>query len=122
VKHDAEALIVIDLELRFILFGLQMVLDVPFSVAEMERVFTDSTADLVSAKNYVFHESSGVTLTGYVVEYEPETIFLRLRHRDATSLLPRIVEAARYEIVRINRANENIRHVSSETGISETQK
>jgi hypothetical protein len=108
VKHEAEESISIDLELRFILFGVQMVLDVPFSVDEMERVFTDSMADQVSAKNYLFYESSSVAVIGHVDEYEPETIRLRLRHRDAASLLPRIVEAAHYEIVRINRADENI--------------
>jgi hypothetical protein len=110
VKHYAEQIVSIDLELRFILFGLQMVLDIPFSVHEMDRVFTDSIADQVSAKEYLIYESSSVAVTGHVDDYEPETIRLRLRHRDAVSLLPRIVEAAHYEIVRINRANENIRN------------
>jgi hypothetical protein len=74
----------------------------------MERVFTDSIAGQSSAKDYLFHESKRITLTGHVDECESESIFLRLRHRDAASLLPRVVEAARYEIVRIKRANENI--------------
>lgn len=106
MKYDAEEIVTIDLELRFILFGLQMVLGVPFSGQEMERVFNDSIADQISAKDYLFYESGGIAVAGYVDEYEPETIFLRLRHRDAASLLPRIVEAAHYEIVRINKINE----------------
>ena len=109
MNHDAEEFVPIDLELRFVLFGLQAALGVAFSVPEIERVFSDDLADQVSAKEYRFHESARIALTGFVDAYEPGTMLLRLRHRDA-SLLSRITEDARYEIVRINKANEIARN------------
>jgi hypothetical protein len=112
VNEDAKQLVSIDLELRFVLFGLQVALGVVFPTREMERVFSDALDDQASPKEYHFHDSARVSLTGSVDAYEPETIWLRLRHPDAPSLLLRITEAAHYEIVRIERANEQSRNVS----------
>jgi hypothetical protein len=105
-RHDAEELIIIDLKLRFVFFGLQLVLEVPFSVSEMERVFSDARDNQASSKEYSFYESPGTKITGTVDAYESDSIHLRLRHKNATSILSRVIEAAHYEIIRINRANE----------------
>jgi hypothetical protein len=93
-----------------VLFGLQAALGAAFSAHEIERVFADAIADQVSPKEYHFHNSSGIALTGSVDAYEPESIRLHLCHRDASSLLSRIIEAAHYEIIRITRANEPSRN------------
>lgn len=106
MKQEAEEFVIIDLKLRFVLFGLQLVLGAPFSVSEIERVFSDARADHVSAKEYSFYASASITLTGTLDAYEPESVCLRLRHRDAASILSRVIEAADYEVIRINRANE----------------
>jgi len=37
-------------------------------------VFSDSAANQVSEKRYVFFDSPKIRVTGYVEEYEPETI------------------------------------------------
>jgi hypothetical protein len=106
MSHHAEEFVIIDLKLRFVFFGLQLVLEVPFSVSEMERVFSNARDNQASAKEYTFYESSGTRVTGTVDAYESEFIRLRVRHRDAASILARVIEATHYEVVRISRANE----------------
>lgn len=106
MNEDAQAFVPIDIELRFVLFGLQAALGAAFSTREIERVFSDALADQISPKEYRFHNSASATLTGSVDAYEPETILLRLHHCDASSLLPRITEAAHHEMIRIQRADE----------------
>jgi hypothetical protein len=48
MSHDAEEFITIDLKLRFVFFGLQLVVGVPSSVSEMERVFPDARDNQIS--------------------------------------------------------------------------
>lgn len=102
MDEPAEALIPIDLTLRFVLFGLECALGVALSAPEAERVFREAAEDQVSAKDYVFHQSRGLSITGRVDKYEPETIWLRVDgRRNLTALLERVIEAAEHRVARL---------------------
>lgn len=103
----AEQLLTIDLRLRFALFGLECALGVTFSGVECERVFRDAAADQVSAKKYVFHESSNLVVTGRVEEYEPDSVWLRVGGRTGVrEILRRVVEGAEHQAIRIRRTED----------------
>lgn len=99
----ARTLVPIDLRLRFALFGLECALGVPFSGAECERVFEESTSDSISAKSYVFFESATLSVFGRVDEYEPETIWIEVSAPRASELLTRVAEGAELQIFRLNK-------------------
>jgi len=83
------------------MFGLECALNVEFNPAEMERVFMDAKANQVQTKQYAFHQSKGLIVTGRVDGYEPESIWLRVE--SAKSLAPTlssILERTRYRIFR----------------------
>ena len=93
----AEELLGIDMQLRYVLFGLECVLGVSFSGAEWERVFQDSKAEQVRAKQYLFFESPILTVTGSVDTYEPESLRLRIQgNQSYAAVLQRVVEGAKY--------------------------
>ena len=66
--------ILIDDSLRLVLARLEGALGVNFRAREIEQVFADARQDQRSEKRYVFFESATIRVTGYVEDYEPETI------------------------------------------------
>src|SRR5690348_7923701 len=103
----AEELMLIDLRLRFVLFGLECVLGVTFAGDECERVFRDKAEDQVSAKRYIFFESSRLAVTGRVAEYEPESVWVQLRGvHGGGELLQRVVEGAEFPALRLRQSLE----------------
>jgi hypothetical protein len=105
MRERAEEFVPIDLTLRFVLFGLECALGVGLSAPEAERAFREAVEDRVSAKEYVFHESGNLLITGRVDEYEPEEMRLRVEGpRGASAALGRVVELARYHVIRLRRA------------------
>lgn len=101
MPKNAEELVSIDMQLRYALFGLECALGVSFSGTEWERVFRDAELDQVSGKEYLFFESSSLTVTGRVDAYESESIWLRIEGRQShTELLQRVIEGAKYAALR----------------------
>jgi hypothetical protein len=101
LPKNAEELVSIDMQLRYALFGLECALGVSFSGTEWERVFRDAELDQVSVKEYLFFESSSLTVTGRVDAYESESIWLRIEGRqNHTELLQRVIEGAKYAALR----------------------
>lgn len=69
----------IDDSLRLVLARLEGALGVFFAPREIERVFIDAIENQRDEKRYVFFDSPGIRVTGYVEDYEdyePETIIL----------------------------------------------
>lgn len=101
MPKNAEELVSIDMQLRYALFGLECALGVSFSGTEWERVFRDAELDQVSVKEYLFFESSSLTVTGRVDAYEPESIWLRIEgSQNHTEVLQRVVDGAKYAVLR----------------------
>ena len=71
-----KTLVSIDEELRTVLSRIEHVLSVQFDASEIARVFSDSADDQISVKRYTFHQSSRVSVTGIVDDYESETLWL----------------------------------------------
>ena len=94
-EEVVEELLPIEARLDFVLFGLECALGVSFSGAEWERVFRDAADDQISAKHYVFFESSRLAVTGRVDDYEPESVWIQVKGiSGARELLRRVVEGA----------------------------
>ena len=92
---SAQELVTIDSQLRLVLFGLECAYNANISDVELERVFRDAEKDAQSSKNYVFHSSPKLSITGTVQEYEPESIWIKLEGELAKEeTLKRIIEAA----------------------------
>jgi hypothetical protein len=66
--------ITIDDSLRIVLARVEGALGVFFNPSEIERVFADAQGNQRDEKRYVFFDSSGIRVTGFVEDYEPETI------------------------------------------------
>ena len=66
--------ITIDDSLRLVLARLEGALGVFFKPAEIDRVFSDARDNQRDEKRYVFFESPRIRVSGYVEDYEPETI------------------------------------------------
>jgi hypothetical protein len=104
VAEVAEEPLPIDLQLHFVLFGLECALGVSFSVAECDRVFRDAVDDQVSTKRYALFESPRLSATGRVDEYEPDTLLLRIEDvRGCGSLLRRAVEGSNIAVFRLRK-------------------
>ncbi len=74
-------LFIIGDKLKFFLQRLAADLDVPFSTAEIDRVFKDEETDQISEKSYCFYSSKRLGVTGVVDDHEPETIWIQVRGR-----------------------------------------
>ena len=74
--HSMINFITIDDSLRLVLARLEGALGVFFNPREIERVFTDAIENQRDEKRYVFFESPKIRVSGYVEDYEPETISL----------------------------------------------
>ena len=108
MSEVAESLMPIDVRLRLALFGLECALGVPLSAPEAERVFRDCEGDRVSAKEYEFHQSRRLRVSGRVDEYEPETIRLRVEgDRGVAGLLARVAEGAESHALRLRSAQQH---------------
>ena len=106
----AEELLTIDIRLRFALFGLECAFGVSFAGAECEQVFRDADDDQVSAKRYTFFESSRLSVTGRVDEYEPDSIWVQVRgYRAGGDLLRRVAEGAEFQAYRLRKSLEQRR-------------
>jgi hypothetical protein len=95
--REATALLVIDDVLRFVLYGVSVVLTVDLKASEIERLYTNSASGDRREQTYEFHRSPRVLVTGRVDEYEPESVWLSVagpKFDQAT--LDRLVEAAKH--------------------------
>ncbi len=66
--------IVIDDSLRLVFARLEGALGVLFKSSEIERVFSDSRENQRDEKRYIFFDSPKIRVTGYVEDYEHESI------------------------------------------------
>jgi hypothetical protein len=66
--------ITIDESLCLVFARLEGVLGVSLSRSEIDRVFSDSLENQRDEKSYVFFDSPKIRVTGFVEDYEPETI------------------------------------------------
>jgi hypothetical protein len=107
VAEIAEAWVPIDGRLRFVLFGLECALRVTLYPLVSEKVFRDAREDQVSAKEYTLHESVGLRVSGWVGEYEPDQVLVRVEGgRGVSDLLHQVVEEAEAHFVRLRDASE----------------
>ena len=74
----ARELFLIGPTFRAVLKSLEEALGVRFLEVELERVVADAEADQVSPKHYVFFRSPGLSVSGIVDEYEPETVWIEV--------------------------------------------
>jgi hypothetical protein len=81
--------ITIDDSLRLVFARLEGALGVFFPVAEIDRVFFDARENQRDEKHYVFFDSPKIHVSGYVEDYEPETIEITVR-------------ASRWQMARVN--------------------
>jgi hypothetical protein len=108
MSESAEALVPIDLTLRFVLFGLECALGVVLSAPEAERVFREAAENGISTREYIFHQSRNLSITGRVDESESETILLHIEgRREIATSLARVVETAAYHAGRLRRAEHD---------------
>jgi len=68
----------IDNQLRQRLESLEKGLSVQFDPRVVEKIFFDAGEDQVSEKRYLILEGKKLRVSGYVQDYEPETICLRI--------------------------------------------
>lgn len=98
---------IIDIRLRFALFGLECALGVPLSGLECERIFKDAENDQCSAKDYVLGTFPDLLVTGHVDEYEAETIWLTAQGRNVPAdLMQKLREGAEYHVFRLQSADD----------------
>ncbi len=85
-------------QLRFVLYGISVVLDIDLKSSEIERIFKESAEDQVSAKEYELHRSTQAVVVGQVDAYRPETISLSVTARKFDQRrLARIVETSEHK-------------------------
>src|SRR5438477_9646116 len=94
---QATVLTTIDEALRFVLYGVSVLLDVDLRASEIERLFEASKAGGSLAQAYEFHRSPHVLITGRVDEYEPETVWISVKSKKFDqATLDRLVNAAKH--------------------------
>ena len=97
MSSEATVLVIVDEALRFVLYGVSVLLDVELRASEIERLFANSASGLSSKKDYEFHRSPRVLVTGRVDEYEPESVWLSVvAPRLDQAKLERLVEASKH--------------------------
>lgn len=97
MSPEANELLIIDDTLRYVLYGVSVVLGIDMRASEIERLFAASASGDSSAQSYEFHRSPRVVVTGRVDEHEPESVWLAVAApKFDQSELKRLVEAARH--------------------------
>ena len=64
--------------LRETLHALGVAVNAQLCEPEIDRLLSEAAADQLSAKSYCFFNSSRLQIAGYVDEYEPETVWIRV--------------------------------------------
>ena len=97
MSPEATELLIIDDTLRYVLYGVSVVLGVDLRASEIERLFAASEEGDSTAQAYEFHGSARVRVTARVDEYEPESVWLSVvAPKFDQAELHRLVEAARH--------------------------
>ena len=97
MPQETRELLIIDNTLRYVLYGVCVVLDIDMRAGEIERLFTASAAGDATSRSYEFHRSSRVSVLGRVDEHEPESVWLSVAAPKFNQAnLKRIVETARH--------------------------
>lgn len=97
MANTTETVRTIDDSLRFVLYGISLILDIDLRAAEIERVFSDRTHESCAKHSYEFHSSPRIRVTGRIEEYEGETVRLSVTAPEFTQeLLNRIEETANH--------------------------
>lgn len=97
MSHKVTELMIVDDTLRYVLYGLSVVLRIDLRASEIERLFRASDSGERTAQSYEFHSSPSVSVQGRVDEYEPESVWLSVAARGFYEVdLKRLIEAARH--------------------------
>jgi hypothetical protein len=97
MSPEATELLIIDDTLRYVLYGVSVVLGIDMRASEIERLFAASASGESTAQSYEFHRSPRVLIAGRVDEYEPESVRLSVAApKFDQAELKRLVEAARH--------------------------
>jgi len=95
VNPIVENPITINDSLRLVFARLEGALGVFFYVREIDRVFNDAADNQCDEKHYTFFESPKIRVTGYVEDYEPETIEISVHaSRSLTACCKPIIDDA----------------------------
>lgn len=87
----------IDNSLRYVLYGLSVVLNVDLRASEIERLFADRSHGDASKRSYEFHRSPFARVTGLVEAYESESVWLSVSASVVDKkLLLRLIERAEH--------------------------
>jgi hypothetical protein len=96
MSPEATELLIIGDTLRYVLYGVCVVLRIDMRASEIERLFNASASGDSTAQSYEFHRSAHVVVTGRVDEYEPGSVWLSVAAAKFDEAeLKRLVEAAR---------------------------
>lgn len=74
------ASIIVSEYIPFLFNAIEKLLQLSLREEIVNKVLSDSTVDLVNAKEYEFTLSSKIKLVGYVNEYEPQIIELEFKN------------------------------------------
>lgn len=97
MSYQATELLIIDDTLRYVLYGVSVVLGIDMRSSEIERLFAAKDSGDGTARTYDFHRSPRVVVTGCVDEYEPESVWLSVSAPNFDqSELQRLREAAHH--------------------------
>lgn len=97
MSHEVTELLVIDNKLRFVLYGISILLGINMRAVEIERLFEGAASSDSRAQSYEFHRSPRVSVTGLVDEHEPETVWLSVAApKFDQAELKRLIEAAEH--------------------------
>ena len=94
-------------QLRFVLFGLECVLDAEFPADVAEKIFSDCEEDAVSEKRYMLWAARRQKVTGYVQDYEPDDILLTVETpKPFSPSLAAVIERAKYQAYRLEKPHD----------------
>jgi hypothetical protein len=97
MSPEATELLSVNDTLRYVLYGVSVVLGIDMRASEIERLFEASASGDSTAQSYEFHRSLRVLVTGRVDEYEPGDVWLSVAaKRFDQADLKRMVEAAKH--------------------------
>ena len=88
-------LVMIDENLRFILFGISCRLGIDMNSMECDKIYSDMRDGQFSNKNYTLFSRKDLEITAVVDEYEPESIWIKIILKEVIDL-KWIIEKAIY--------------------------